>query len=160
MAERRGGRRFRARLDSVGVNRCVDVPERVSKALGGATHIPVVGEVEGRPVRTTLVPRGGGRHRLFVHSRIWRELGLDRRGMVTVVLRPDAQPEEVDLPEEIAAAIPEGSEAREALDDLPPPSRRQFVRYVLEAKGADTRARRIREGVEHIVQRLKKRRRG
>ena len=54
--------------------------------------------------------------------------------------------------------MPEGSEAREAFDDLSPASRRQFVRYVLEAKGAETRKRRIREGVKHVVRRLRKRR--
>jgi hypothetical protein len=160
MAEGRRGHRFRARLDSVGVNRCVDVPEGVSRALGGATRIPVAGEVGGRPLRTTLVPRGGGRHRLFVHSRIWRELGADRGSLVDVVLRPDDRAEEVEVPEEVAAALPRGSEAREAFEDLPPASRRQFVRFILEAKGAETRRRRIREGVRRIVQRLRKRSRG
>jgi hypothetical protein len=138
----------------------VDVPERVSRALGGATRIPVVGEVGGLPVRTTLVPRGGGKHRLFVHSRVWRELGLGRGDTVTAILRPDEEPERVEVPREVAAAMPEGSEAREAFDDLPPASRRQFVRYVLEARGAETRKRRIGEGVGRIVQRLRKRRSG
>ena len=32
--------RFRAKLYTVGVNRCVDIPPEVTVALGGGTHIP------------------------------------------------------------------------------------------------------------------------
>ena len=68
---------FRGVLYAVGVNRCVDVPAEVSEALGGETHIRVRGTVGGEEFRSNLAPRGGGKHRLFVHSGIWRKLSID-----------------------------------------------------------------------------------
>ena len=57
---------FTARVYRIGIDYCVDVPGAVSEALGGETHIPVAGNAGGAPLRTTLVPRGGGLHRLFL----------------------------------------------------------------------------------------------
>jgi Domain of unknown function (DUF1905) len=59
----------RAPLKLVGINRCVDVPPRVSRALQGRA---VEGRIEGVSIRTTVVPRGGGAYRLYVHSTVWR----------------------------------------------------------------------------------------
>ncbi|MFQ6001796.1 MAG: YdeI/OmpD-associated family protein [Anaerolineae bacterium] len=143
---------FRARIYKVGINRCVDVPERVSSSLGQDTHVPVKGWVEGEPMRSTLVPRGGGRHRLFIHSRIWRKLGVDTGDVVEVSLLRDTESREVPLPDDLAAALPEGSEALAAFNDLTVADRRRFVARILEAKKPETRERRIQQGIELLVE--------
>ena len=48
--------RFRARLYAVGVNRCIDVPQEVSHALGGQTHI-----------RHHIIPAPSSRHSYTHH---------------------------------------------------------------------------------------------
>ena len=62
--------------------RCVDVPRDVSKSLcklagDNPKHLPVLGQVEGLPLKSTLSPRGGGAYRLHIHSNIWRKLRID-----------------------------------------------------------------------------------
>lgn len=109
---------FRAKIYAVGANRCVDVPERVTQALGGQTHVPVIGTVGGRRFRSNLAPRGGGMHRLFVHSDIWRKLGVDVGDVVDVEINRDVEEWEIPVPADLSEAMPPCSEAFEAFRAL------------------------------------------
>ena len=147
--------RFQATLYAVGVNRCLDVPPEVSEALGGETHIRVKGSVGGEPYRSNLAPRGGGMHRLFVHSSIWRKLGVDTGDEVDIEMERDEQEWEVVVPTDLADAMPKGSEALEAFQALTVPNRKRFIDRIEEAKTAATRKRRIEQGVKLLVERLR-----
>jgi len=61
--------------------RCVDVPRDISKSL------PVLGQVEGLPLKSTL--SGGGSYRLHLHSNIWRKLRIGAGDTVEVTRRRD-----------------------------------------------------------------------
>ncbi|OGF14570.1 MAG: hypothetical protein A2W00_07530 [Candidatus Eisenbacteria bacterium RBG_16_71_46] len=147
---------FRAKIHSIGINRCVDVPARVSAALGGGGHIPVHGRVETAPLRSTLVPRGEGRHRLFVHSRIWRLLGVDRGDVIGIRLSRDPRAAEVEVPADIAGALRRDRAAHRRFAAWPPASRRQFVRWIGEAKRPETRRRRLAEAVGALARRAER----
>ena len=147
--------RFRATLYVVGVNRCIDVPSEVSEALGGETHIRVKGRVGGEPYRSNLAPRGGGTHRLFVHSDIWRKLGVDVGDVVEVEIERDEDEREIAVPADLAEAMPEGSEALEAFQALTVPNRKRFIDRIEEAKTPITRKRRIEQGVQLLIERLR-----
>ena len=147
--------RFRVKLYAVGVNRCVDVPPEVTVALGGETHIRVKGRVGGEPYRSNLAPRGGGKHRLFVHSDIWRELGVDVGDEVEVEIERDEEEWEFAVPADLAEAMPEGSEALEAFQALTVPNRKRFIDRIEETKTPATRKRRIEQGVQLLIERLR-----
>ena len=146
---------FRAELYAVGVNRCVDVPPEISEALGGETHIRVKGTVGGEPYRSNLAPRGGGKHRLFVHSGIWRKLGVDVGDVVDVEIERDDEEWEITVPADLAEAMPAGSEALEAFHALTVPNRKRFIDRIEESKTSATRKRRIEQGVQLLVERLR-----
>ncbi len=151
---------FRAELYSVGVNRCIDVPSEVSEVLGGDTHIRVVGRVGGEPFRSNLAPRGGGLHRLFVHSDIWRKLGVDVGDTVDIEIERDEEEWEITVPADLAEAMPEGSEALEAFQALTVPNRKRFIDRIEEAKTPATRKRRIEQGIKLLIERLRGANRG
>lgn len=146
---------FRAKLYAVGVNRCGDVPREVSEALGGGTYIRVKGRVGGESYRSNLAPRGGGAHRLFVHSDIWRKLGVDVGDVVEVEIERDEQEWEIAVPADLAEVMPEGSEALEAFQALTVPNRKRFIDRIEEAKTPATRQRRIERGVQLLIERLR-----
>ena len=146
---------FRAELYSVGVNRCVDVPSEISQALGGETHIRVKGSVGGEPFCSNLAPRGEGLHRLFVHSDIWRKLGVDVGDTVDIEIEHDEVEWEITIPTDLAEAMPEGSEAFEAFYALTVPNRKRFIDRIEEAKTPATRKRRIEQGVQLLIKRLR-----
>ena len=148
-------RHFRAELYSVGVNRCVDVPPEIGQTLGGETHIRVKGRVGGEQFRSNLAPRGGGLHRLFVHSDIWRELGVDVGDIVDVEIERDEAEWEITVPADLADAMPEGSEALESFQALTVPNRKRFIDRIEEAKTPTTRKRRIEQGIKLLIERLR-----
>ena len=126
--------RFRARLYAVNVNRCVDVPQEVSHALGGQTHIRVRGVIGSEEFRSHIAPRGGGKHRLCVHSRIWRKMCIDIGDVVKVAIERDDDEWEVSIPRDVADAMPAGSEALEAFEALTTPNRKRFIERIEESK--------------------------
>ncbi|UCC73809.1 MAG: DUF1905 domain-containing protein [Gemmatimonadota bacterium] len=144
--------RFSAEIYKVGVNRCVDVPERVAKAFGSRRYVPVLATVRGHSVRTNLVPGGGGRYRLFLDGEIRRAARADTGDRVSVTLKFDRGPREVSVPEDVAKALRRAKGARAAFDELTLNQRREFLRYVLKAKKPETRARRVEQGIPLLLE--------
>lgn len=141
--------------------RCVDVPRDVSKSLrqlagDNRKHIPVVGQVEGLPLKSTLSPRGGGSYRLHLHSNIWRKLRIDEGATVEVMLLLDGEPRDPVLPHELAGGLADAPQALATFNSLTPAFRRQIVRYVEQAKHASTREERIRLIVKRMLERAAK----
>jgi len=144
--------------------RCVDVPRDVSKALrrlagDNCKHIPVHGQVEGLPLKTTLSPRGRGAYRLHIHSNIWRKLRIDAGDTVEVMLLLDAESRDPILPHDLAGGLADAPRALAVFHSLTPAFRRQIVRYMEQAKHASTREKRVRIIVKRMLERAAKRNR-
>ena len=153
---------FLARIHKIWIMRCVDVPRDVSKALrsiagDNAKHIPVHGWIEGLPLKSTLMPRGGGAYRLHVHSRIWRKLGIDAGAAVEVTLLLDTEPRNVSLPPDFAAGLAETPRALATFNTLTPALRRQIIQYVDAAKRTSTREKRIQLFARRMLERAARR---
>lgn len=67
---------------------------------------------------------------------------------LTVVL--DEGPREVPVPDDLAAAL-DGAGARAAFDALAPSHRKEWVRWVTEAKRPETRERRVGETAGRVA---------
>jgi hypothetical protein len=65
----------------------------------------------------------------------------------------DSAPREVDVPAELAAALAADAGAREAFDGLAYSHRKEFARWVGEAKRAETRERRASETIRMLHER-------
>ncbi|HSY33049.1 MAG TPA: YdeI/OmpD-associated family protein [Verrucomicrobiae bacterium] len=154
---------FSARIYKQWIMRCVDVPRDVSKSLcklagDSPKHIPVHGQVEGLPLKSTLSPRGGGAYRLHIHSNIWRKLRIDAGATVEVMLFLDSEPRDPVLPHDLAGGLADEPRALAIFNSLTPALRRQIVRYVDQAKHATTRDKRVRLIVKRMLERADKRR--
>lgn len=148
-------RRFRARVATQGPNPYVDVPPRVTEAFAPwarAGRVTVVGSVRGVEVRATLVPVGSGRQRLFVNGGMRAATGVQVGDEVTFTLWV-TQPDEVVVPADVATGLAGEPGAREAFDALPPSHRRELLRHVDDARTPQTRARRIAQTVDHVLDR-------
>lgn len=152
MASPTKAQRFSATLYKVGVNRCVDVPERVGKALGEERHVPVVVTVKGHSARTTMVPAGAGRYRLFLTGAIRKAAGVEDGDEVSLVVRPDEESREIPVPDDLARALKRTKGAQAAFDSLTPIQRGAFVQSVLDAKKPETRRRRIKKGIGLLLE--------
>lgn len=153
----KGGHHFIARLYTLGINRCVDVPEEISRALGGKGYIPVIANAQGLVVRTTLVPAGNARHRLFLDGKIRKKLGIDARSLVGITLQKDKKPNTITVPADVATALRKIPGAQKAFENTTPGLRREFLRWVLNAKHAETRAKRIARAIPILIDRAQAR---
>ncbi|MCC3156745.1 YdeI/OmpD-associated family protein [Hymenobacter sp. 15J16-1T3B] len=119
------------------------VPEDVVEALGGNSVKRVVGTLNGHPIRRGLLPMSTGQRFLLVSKALRRELRLSADTPVTVTLAPDPNPNQVDLPEELADGLEEWPEAAAAFVRLTPGRQRNLVHYIDAAKRPETRAQRV-----------------
>ena len=56
------------------------------------------------------------------------------------------------MPTEMSAALKTNQKARAGFDALPPSHQREYLQWIIEAKGADTRARRIAQAIEWMTE--------
>jgi len=65
-------------------------------------------------------------------------------------------PTEVALPEALTAALAASPEAEAYFNNLPPSHRREYVSYIEEAKGEDTRQRRAQKTIAMLLEKAGK----
>lgn len=123
------------------------VPEEVVAALG-SRRAKVVVTLRDYTYRSTLGTMGG--QVLVPLSQDHRaKAGVAAGDTVEVDILPDVAPREVEVPGDLAEAL-EAAGLRGAFDALAFSHRKEHVRAILEAKAADTRARRVAKAVEMI----------
>jgi hypothetical protein len=146
---------FVAKIVRFTVLYCVDVPAAISRELGRA-RVPVVARVErGSPYRATLVPAGGGRHRLFVNGEIRAEAGVEIGQRVRIEVRVDREPREVPIPPDLTEALRDEG-VLGAWESMPPGQREHILKWIDQAVHEATRAKRIARAVEEALRRHEK----
>ena len=148
-------RPFTAAIYRLGANYCVDAPPRVSRAFGARGYISVVATANAFEFRTTLVPRGGGLHRLFLNGDVRAAAGVGEGDRVAVSLTLDAEPREVPLAKDVSAALRALPGATDVFRGFTRRQRISMLDFIENAKGAETRSRRIERLIEHLRQRLR-----
>jgi hypothetical protein len=139
---------FAGGIYKVGVIRYVDVPREVSKKFGSTAHVPVMGTVEGVPVRTTLVSRGKGAYRMAIHSVIRKKLRVDCGAVVEIAIQLDEESREPELPPALVLALRNAPNAQKRFRAVTTALRRQIVRYLVAVKSQATLERRVNRFVE------------
>jgi hypothetical protein len=125
----------------------IQVPDDVVEALGSGKRPPVVVTVGDYTYRTTVAPMGGT-YWVPLAAEHREAAGVQAGQEVTVGVALDSAPREVPLPDDLAAAMDDG--ARSAFDGLAFSHRKEWVRWVEEAKKAETRTARIEKTVESL----------
>ena len=118
-----------------------------ARALWGEARPPVAGTVNGVPFRSRLMVYGGVTV-LGLTNAFRAEAGLAPGDVVEVVIDRDDAPREVELPDELRAALDGDEGASAAFDALSFTHRREYAGWIAEAKRAQTRERRAAKAVE------------
>jgi hypothetical protein len=116
------------------------VPDEVVEALGGGKRPPVVVTVGGYTYRTTVAPMGGAFY-VPLAAEHREAAGVQANQEVDVRLELDTAPRDTALPDDLDAALDD--DARAHFHALAPSHRKEWVRWVEEAKKPETRATRI-----------------
>jgi uncharacterized protein YdeI (YjbR/CyaY-like superfamily) len=110
------------------------------------------------PVQATInehtwagrVSRMGGEFLLGLNRAVRAAAGADAGDRVTVTIALDATPREVDVPPALASALGADQDAKARFDGLAYTHRKEFARWVGEAKRDDTRKRRVAEALRML----------
>ena len=142
--------KFRATVELGGKTATgIEVPEDVVAALGSSRRPPVTVTIGGHSYRTT-VARMGGRFLVGLSAENRTAAGVAAGDLVDVDSEPDTAPREVDVPADLAEALARDDAARATFDGLSFTHRKEWVRWVEEAKKAETRATRLAKTVESL----------
>jgi hypothetical protein len=143
--------KFSAKIYKLGINPCVDVPPRVSRAFGIRGYVPVKGNLNDQPIQATLVPKGNSTHRLYLNEDMRKRADLDVGDTAKLTLEIDERPRSAPMPEGLAVALAENPKARRAFDELPPSRRKEILAYLNSLKGPEALKRNINKVVAMLV---------
>jgi hypothetical protein len=143
--------RFEAELEATqGGGAVVVVPFDVQEAFG-SKRPPVRATVNGYSFRTTIAPMGG-RSLLGLNRDVRDGAGVKVGETVAVELEPDDEPRVVEEPADFAALLAAKPGARAAFDALSYTHRKEYVRWITDAKRDETRQRRLHRSIEMLQQ--------
>ena len=148
-----GVQRFKATLQQHGSGTVVVVPFELKEAFGSGRP-PVRATVNGHTFRTTLFTMGG-RALLGLNREVREAARVEARQEVSVELERDDEPRTVEVPQDLAAAMETDPAIRETFDDLSYTHRKEYVRWIEDAKREETRARRIEKSIELLREGVK-----
>jgi hypothetical protein len=143
------GRTFEAVLGGASGDRpTVEIPFDV-RAVFGSARAKVKVTVRGVVLRTTVAVYGG-RSYLGFRKEIRDAAGLAVGERVRVTLEADAEERVVEVPLDLARALKKDAGARKAFDGLSFTHRKEYARWVADAKKPETAARRIEKTLQML----------
>jgi bifunctional DNA-binding transcriptional regulator/antitoxin component of YhaV-PrlF toxin-antitoxin module len=142
--------RFTATLSEAGRGggRWVEVPFD-AKAEFGEARAPVAATINGIEYRSRLSVYGG-RTYLGLRKEVRDAAGIDVGDEVDVTIERDDAPREVEVPPALAEALDGDAEGRAAYDKLSFTHRKEYARWIAEAKKDETRERRVAKALEML----------
>ena len=125
----------------------IQVPDEVVAGLGAGQRPAIVVTIGGHSYRTT-VGRMGGRFMIPLSAENRQAAGVSAGDDVQVEIELDAAPRVVEVPADLEAAL--DSKARAWFDTLSFTHRKEWVRWIEEAKKPETRATRVTRTVDAL----------
>ena len=128
----------------------VILDEDAVAAVGeGAKRFPVAATVNGHAFRTT-VTRMGGEFLLGLNRSVREAAGVEAGDTVDVRIELDTAPREVEVPEALAAALAGDAVARRSYEAMAYTHRKEYARWIAEAKREETCERRVAQALEML----------
>ena len=147
-----GAVRFKANLERRGPAAAVVLDEvQVATVGNGAKRFPVVATVNGYSWRTS-VTRMGGEFLVGLSREVRQGAGVEAGDHVEVTIELDEAPRDVEVPPALKAALNSDQKAKAAFARLAVSHRKEYARWIAEAKREETRTHRVQQALERIKQ--------
>lgn len=143
---------FRTTLWAAGANNVgIPVPDDIVLSFGVGKRVPVVVTIDGGYSYRTTISSMGGRSLISFNAETRAKTGRGAGDEVEVTLEHDTAPRTVEMPAALADALAGSPEAAAAWAKLAPSHQKEHARAITEAKGDDTRARRVQKAVAMLT---------
>jgi hypothetical protein len=125
----------------------VEFPYDLKATFGIGNLVPMVATFDGIEYRGSITKRGGP-PLLMIKNDIRARLGKQTGDTIEVTVELDTRPRELEIPVELAEVLV--GTVHQTFEALSYTHRKEYVRWVAEAKQAETRQRRAAKAVEMI----------
>jgi hypothetical protein len=129
----------------------VEVPFDVEEAFG-AKKPRVRATIDGVPYRGLLTRMGSEHHLLIILKGIREQIGKTFGDEITITVEPDTEPRVLEIPDDLAKALQEDSQASAFFDQLSYTHRKEYVTWISDAKKEETRQSRVAKAIEMLKQ--------
>jgi len=127
----------------------MQIPDDVVATLGTGRRPAVRVTVGGHTYRTTVASMGG-RFLVPLSAENRTAAGVAAGDEVDVDIELDDAPREIAVPDDLAAALAADDQARTYFDSLAFTHRKEWVRWIEEAKKPETRTTRVAKTVQSL----------
>ena len=142
--------KFKAKIEAGdGGGAFVFFPYDVGKEFGMKGRVPVKATFNGVPYTGSLIKYGYPQHMLPILKAIREQCGKGPGDTIAVEIWKDEAPRTLEVPAEFKEAMKKGG-VLQYFEDLSYTHRREYCRWISEAKREETRARRLEKAVEML----------
>jgi hypothetical protein len=128
----------------------LEIPERVSAAIGRRGPVPIVATLNRSvEIQASLVPMGGGRHRLQLNARTRAELQVKSGDRIRVALVVPKKPPRLPVPGDLGQALQEVG-LWHTFDSFPVGKQNHIILWIEEAARPQTRNKRIETTLQFV----------
>jgi hypothetical protein len=127
------------------------LPAPASAKLPARGLCSVQGTINGAVFRATLEPDGKGSHWLKVGRALREKAGASVGDTVDLAFAPVAREPEPRLPADLRQALAGQPAACAVWKDITPVARRDWIQWIVSARRAETRARRIANACDMLA---------
>ena len=120
------------------------LPKDASAKLPSRGMTAIEGTINGFAFQAVLEPDGQKSHWLRVDRKLGEAASAVAGDVVTLEIAPAADEPEPTVPADLRKALAAAPKARALWSDITPIARRDWIHWIVSAKQAETRARRIR----------------
>ncbi len=128
----------------------IDFPYDVKKEFGGKGRVKVKASIDGFLYRGSLVKMGGDCHWLGITRELRKSTGKEPGDTVHVIIEEDTEERLVEIPKDLLKLMQKEPGLIEHFNKLSFTHRKEYVRWIDEAKKADTRKRRLFKAIEML----------
>ena len=145
---------FEAVLDGVEGTEALSInfPYDVEKLYGTRGQVKVKVTYDGVPYRGSLAKMGHHCHFLLVRKDIRKQIDKSAGDMVRVTVQRDTEERIVEIPDDLAALFVEHPEAKARYDHLSYTNRKEYVRWIRDAKRPETHASRLQKTIALLME--------
>jgi hypothetical protein len=141
--------RLRATLEPRGPAAAIVLTDEQVAAFGSGKAPAVRVTANGATV-AARVARMGGENLLGLSKKLRADLAVQIGDVVDVVITLDSAPREVQVPPALAAALAVDATAEAAFEALAPSHRKEYARWIDEAKRDETRKSRVEQTLQRL----------
>ncbi len=144
---------FDAVLDAVeGIEAfSINFPYDVQEVYGVRGQVKVKVTYDGVPYRGSLAKMGHHCHFLLVRKDIRKLIGKNAGDTVRVTVQRDTEERVVEVPAELADLFQQNPEAKALYDKLSYTNRKEYARWINEAKRPETKQKRLDKTIEMLL---------